>query len=500
MKFRSIVLSFAALLLMLPAPAQMPPNPTHLSSSMPADAPPKPAFTSGNFVEVQRKFDIFAWQEFVALNWPPGKPGEPGPGTIGRTPSGDNNTVWETYMASSQVFQPGAKPPAPWGTPTPIPSFCPAAPAALQGKVSKVLAMVAKGDIQDEFFEAFTLWPLFDVNGTYTRYEKRMNKVEFDKILQGSANPPAPAKPWYIPANQIPPISFPAGAYQTDQIGAIEVKAAWRQISSSQSHRFHTAWAYITYAPDPNTHLNTKCAGPYLMGLVGLHIAHKTVSSPQWVWATFEQVDNAPSAPAVGNYSYYNDPKCTFSPACANQPPTPLLGGKWDGDPTKKYKPVQVIRATPIPSDKSDPRTGINPVFQKLLRNSSPQSVWQYYELVNTQWPQFPGTVAKPTECYHNPNNFFDPINFACSGPHADQGPGPVPSALTNTTLETYFQETPGNKQAFMGSCMGCHSNGTLAPKAPNPKLYSDFSFLLGDAQPPSKEPNPPKVLRTTPK
>jgi hypothetical protein len=491
MRFRSIGLFAAALCVSLSGLAQMPPNPTTLSSTLPADAPPKPAFSFGNLAEVQRKFDIFAWQEFVALNWPPGKPGQPGPGKIGK-PNGDNSTVWETYMASSQVFQPGAAPPSAWGTPQPIPSFCPAAPAALEGKVVKVLPLIAKGNLQDEFFEAFTNSPLIDVNGKYTRYEIRMNKVEFDKILQGSAKSPAPAKPWYIPANQVAPISFPAGVYGTDQIGSLEVKSAWRQISAGQAGRYHTAWAYITYAPNANGQ-NTKCAGPLLMGLVGLHIIHKTASGPQWIWATFEQVDNAPSAPSVGNYSYYNNPKCTFSPACADQQPKAPAGG-WDGDPGKTNTPVQVIRATPIPAAKNSPTTGINPVFQKLLRSVDPRSVWQYYQLVDTQWPQRPGTVQNPNTCYHGSSN--PAVNFACDGPNPDQGPGPFPAKLANTTLETYFQQAPGNQQAYMGTCMGCHSFGTLASGAPNPTLFSDFSFLLGDAQPPSTSPNPPRQLR----
>jgi hypothetical protein len=124
MKLRNLGLFAAVLIVSLFGLAQMPPNPTTLSSSLPADAPPKPNLsTTGNFAVIQSKFDIFAWQEFVALNWPPGKPGQPGPGTIGKSASGDNSTVWESYMAASQVFQPGAAPPPPWGTTQSIPSY-----------------------------------------------------------------------------------------------------------------------------------------------------------------------------------------------------------------------------------------------------------------------------------------------------------------------------------------------------------------------------------------
>jgi hypothetical protein len=155
---------------------------------------------------------------------------------------------------------------------------------------------------------------------------------------------------------------------------------------------------------------------------------------------------------------------------------------------------VQVIRATPIPAAKNSPTTGINPVFQNLLRAVYPKSVWQYYQLLDTQWPQHPGTVANPQKCYHDTKNPSNPYNFKCNGPGIDVGPLPVPPTLANTTLETYFQQSPTIPKAFMGSCMGCHSNSQVA--APNSTLFSDFSFLLGDAQPPSSAPNPPKQLR----
>jgi hypothetical protein len=31
---------------------------------------------------------------------------------------------------------------------------------------------------------------------------------------------------------------------------------------------------------------------PQTLGLVGMHFAMRTRSSPQWIWATFEQIDN----------------------------------------------------------------------------------------------------------------------------------------------------------------------------------------------------------------
>jgi hypothetical protein len=37
------------------------------------------------------------------------------------------------------------------------------------------------------------------------------------------------------------------------------------------------------------------------LGLIGMHIAMRTRSSPQWIWATFEQIDNTRLDPTSGD-------------------------------------------------------------------------------------------------------------------------------------------------------------------------------------------------------
>ena len=39
-----------------------------------------------------------------------------------------------------------------------------------------------------------------------------------------------------------------------------------------------------------------SCGAPVEMGLVAVHLAIKTFWAPQWVWATFSNVHNAPFA------------------------------------------------------------------------------------------------------------------------------------------------------------------------------------------------------------
>jgi hypothetical protein len=84
------------------------------------------------------------------------------------------------------------------------------------------------------------------------------------------------------------------------------------------------------------------------VGLVGMHIGHKSKTSPQWIWSTFEQVDNldvdAVAHPKL-NPSFV-DPNC---PMCAvNQQPQKVKGvypriptQAWRGipDPRRQDRP-----------------------------------------------------------------------------------------------------------------------------------------------------------------
>ena len=122
--------------------------------------------------------------------------------------------------------------------------------------------------------------------------------------------------------------------------------------------------------------------------------------------------------------------------------------------------PVQVLRVTPIPDDKQQ----LNTQFQQALRMINSKNVWQYYELVDTQWPAEPGDTK-------------------------DLG-NPIPTFLANSVLETFFQGptvgkvTPKNPPH---GCINCH--GTFA-------INKDFVFQLYDAYPRSKVVKTPVGVR----
>jgi len=193
------------------------------------------------------------------------------------------------------------------------------------------------------------------------------------------------------------------------------------------------------------------------MGLVGLHIAHKTNTASQWLWSTFEHVDNAPtdadlkSGKLKAKYNYYN-PKCNAASCPPNQiPPRP-----WDPTKVSAFH-SQVVRMNlfnlPIYAQSASAR---NANARKLLLGVSPKSVWANYELISTMWPTNPGNCAAAPG---------DPLG------------APAPTFLANTTLETYLQRMPPQPNVS-SQCIECHNNATMTVPVP-----SDFTYILQRAR-----------------
>lgn len=361
----------------------------------------------------QALFDIFSWNSFIALNWS-ANPQTCEPDTSKLiTDKNPGPVVWETFSQDTDVFvAPGTKP-AEWCTPQQNEpkkfSFRKASPTFLQ-RLSLSSPMIAS-DIAEAVGGVLT-----DQNGRFVRYEKRLNHDEYQYIVTNNL--------WNKQGQQGQTIDFPSGSNSSGQTGAIEIKAAWKVLTPEEIKKgsFYTTEAIVDNdekgdpSPDPN---------PVTLGLVGLHIIHKTSTQPNWIWSTFEHVDNAPTIDTgemKKPHSFYNQ-DC-FGQYCEQNKQTatkPYKELKQDGTPINS--PVQVVRTTPLQASKE-----LNQYYQNLLEGS----VWANYELVSTQW-----TGGFPA--------------------------GAKPSVLANTTMETFIQP--------QSSCIGCHKGG------------QDFSFLLGEAK-----------------
>jgi hypothetical protein len=462
-----------------------------ISSAIPNDA----------ILTNQPTLNCFAWQEFIALNWA-ASPTQRGvadpkatPAQFG-TPSALAPKVWETYKANSEVFLPGGATPKGWNDPPPPPSCSTgsaAAMAQLRKPGTRVLSMSsAFGDFNlNETNQASGQW-LADQNGNLIWYEIKLNLDEFNTIVKSQ---------FYNATVQLTAAStgknpISGGQYQVQlpsgclsgscphngqpMAGAIELKSAWRILpDSSLNGRDLTSQAVLVGA-------NGSCSTA-TVGLVGLHIIHKTITQPQFIWATFEQVDNVPPASPATFSSSSCQCQTVIPSACMIPPPKSALfqncitkqqqGQTCTPNTPPPYNtvtagckayPIQVSRSRPISNNSSDPVVATNTAAQQLITTSNPHSVFQYYQLVDVLWS------GSAVDSYTNPPGQPGPtVPLSMSG----ATPDPVALPVANTTMETYVQSN---------TCLSCHVYANAAGSKGSMAYASDFSFLLGDAQSPS--------------
>jgi hypothetical protein len=383
---------------------------TAAASSVPVDACPR-------FGEFQSDVDSFAWNSFVALNWPANLSTCSADTTKSILDPATGPRVWETYMLDSNIFQAGGKAPAKWCDPN-------VSAKLISGERSFGTTFKAGRVHGIPGIDEAVGGVLTDQNGRFVRYEVRVNQDEYNYITLNTLFSKAGQNGKTINFPQGPNDNpSRCGSMPCGPVGAMEVKSAWKVLSPAEvsGGRF-----YMTKGIVYNDDKGTKSPGPnpVTLGLVGLHILHRTASAPNWFWSTFEQIDNTTT-------SFYNPscPNCPQNKQTAAKPYTELNA---NGTPINKG--VQLVRSTPIATtDASAPP--MTAYYQKLLSGT----VWANYQLVSTQWTT--GGAPKGT-----------------------------PAVLANTTLETYIQPT--------SSCIGCHSSATTAVNTP-----AGFSFLLGEAQ-----------------
>lgn len=424
------------------------------------DLPELPTFQQVITLEsLQCDFDVFSWNSFLALSH--GLDGAFG------DRDGDNVTTWEVWPNEGDLFRPGGAEPPEWlagdpPPPTPVPPVC----AGKGQPGDRVLTQIGKQPLLVEAsLQPFESGPLIDVHGRYARFGITMNQPFYQYVRDHGLYSRAGQQAFADGGGRV---DFPCGCAPDPsgascppggQQGAIMVKAAWKVLDTAAGDdpsRFHTTHALVV---TPATESAPESCERQLLGLVGLHIVTKTQTEPQWVWSTFEQVDNVPergTEEAAGRYNFFL-PGCTDCNAVNEPPPQP-----WD----PHLQPVransgksQVVRQIPIPQGSIE----INEAVRPLLAGT----VWQHYELISTQWPTEGPGQGEPSAA----SGWCVPLN------PVDESGAPAPAFLGNSTLETYIQ---GTVPQASSSCINCHLNATLAV---GQSSFSDFTYLLERAQ-----------------
>jgi hypothetical protein len=384
-------------------------------------------------VVANTNFDYVSWQTFVALNWP-ADPKTGSPDLSKSILSGEGPVVWETYLADSDVFvNPGNKP-AEWRGGSPGMNGL-NQDALLLGKkngVTRFFPVHSKIDPKVGTLSGIEQGggPLTDKNGRFVRYEVRINKDEYNYIIENDL--------WNKAGQAGKTINFPEGKSSYGPVGAMEIKAAWKVLGEGDDlSRFYKVQAIVFN--DEKGSL-TPGKNPVTLGLVGLHIVHKARGQGKWLWSTFEQNDNLMS------FSY---PAGKPNVQTAKQPYTEL-----DANGKPINQPVNVTRINPI----ENPATEMNAGYQKLLAGS----VWANYSLVATQWAGNLGGLPKPA---YMANSVIETYTQGTTPPSDTPVAYPAPG---------YNPFAPNSSS----SCMKCHSVATTAQNT-----NADFSFLLGTAQ-----------------
>jgi len=391
-------------------------------------------------------FDNFGWRAFIALNWPSlldenhrGMPdrkkglGDPGP------------RVWETLKSRYELFQVGTD-----GDPLPAPAWASYAGRnpcgeGFDNRVKTLASFVPYADFnQASFTLGEFLNPLVAQNRTYVRYEIRVNELEYDAIASNG---------WGMD-KKLPDETHPAKL----PVGAIAVKAAWRLLTDADTPAVRSRY-YVVKDAEVTDVAKNLAAGRVVcskadVALVGFHIAIKTRYRPQWLWSTFEHVDNVPpvgegearepdARDAGAPYSFY-DP---------SQPDRrlPLLGSpaslpvSLSNPPKADPEPMQVRRRHPIHAS----TMALNRAYWGLpgIRGT----VWEHYMLVASQWPTAPNPPGPKNDGTYFPGLTLSPDTPR--EPYQSEDPSlENKENLANTTVETYLQDAPS-------SCMACHAS-----------------------------------------
>ena len=344
-------------------------------------------------------FYDFSWRSFIALNWP-AQIGPSGRGLPDRTRAfSDTNRprVWMTWKSRYEIFQPKGAWPTPWA------SYDGQNPCG-KGFSNDVLTLHSFRAFSDFNQTPPFANPLVAQNHSYVRYEVRVNKPEFDSIVGNK---------WYI-ADNLPTSATPVPF----NIGSTAIKAAWRvlkEIDEPVRSRYYVVKKAQVFDASGKCTLQD-------VALVGFHIVTKTRERPQWIWSTFEHIDNVPGVtdepePPPNVPFSFNDGFGPFSEIHPAKPPAPISSNNASAD----LYPMQVVRKHPIHRLTME----MNIAYWNLPEIKG--TVWQNYMLVLTQWPV-------------NENGAPFPVGYF---------------NLINTTMETYLQDAV---KGHFPNCMDCHA------------------------------------------
>ena len=336
---------------------------TTISPTVPSELNPPFTKTSGGAPKATvDQAAAFAWQEFIALNWPAepqaGKPGQRDTASstcLFGDPKCTGPTVWETYRSKVEIFPGQGKPPGYTDSKTASYGYDALPQYNYLVKVSACDPKQANDPapwVNLDETDQITLDSMYagvvqsssspgNSSPKLIRFLAKADRTEYVYVAD-------PSRQWwnavpssvvsatkaYLAKNQASPPSN-STQYVSLPNGTLEIKAGWRPLNPSEikSGRFHMQT--VRFYETPKTG-GGFCYRDATWGLVALHIIQKTPSAPYFIYATFEQTDNLltsdgkPVEDADGNVIHANA-TATTPQVCLQDPkpapsPTPAMG------------------------------------------------------------------------------------------------------------------------------------------------------------------------------
>lgn len=387
----------------------------------------------------------FAWQEFIALNWPAlpqSPPGQPNtrdfPDPTKKFGDVSSSLVWHTFRAKVEIYPGNGKPPNGYTTDAgtsfgydsfpPLYYYNPTAVGTSDGQVKPLTKLDTAPFINLDENSEIGLNTMYaglapahpdPDTGQQILFMAKANRVEYTYVVQNNwysqvtrnntaTTPPIQQTIQYINQNgQSPPPN--STSYVSFPNGTIELKAAFRPLTTAEmnSGRFHT-----TYVRHYLTQNGSIVYSDNVWGLVALHIIQKTPSRSHFIYATFSQADNLVDVNGnpvedvdgrlIGNQTATPlDPDITSRNATPADPQalSPATSPRVSG--TRLYYqnlqaplPQGVISLNKRKHNISDTIIKVNQAAHTAIaaynqQNNVTGSPWPYYKLVSVQYEPY---------------------------------------------------------------------------------------------------------------
>lgn len=375
-----------------------------------------------------RRIDDFgnlAWETFKTLVWPAKMQDSNGATVRGKADPDRKLTdmtgprVFETFKTDWETYDAGQ--PLAWHRYPPLAPICKNMPLLRPG--SLVLASLHKfGNLEigtDSPPNGIT-HVLVGQNRHFVRYLTAYGEKAFNSILDHKLYDPIDLRP--------SPGDPEAGRTKMDR-GTLTIKSAWLEVTGlADPGDFFVREAWVQNPADMTCEQKK-------VALVGLHIAHKTEASPQWIWMSFEHFRNVPPFGSRGIAATFSDGQSTMPSMPPTETHTPLRS---DNIPA----PYNVERSKPIP----EAIENVNEKWRNML--SKRNSVWSNYQLVVVQWPGQPFDETRTGSGL--------PINGKYSAAPTPPCRAEAGTNLANSVIETFVQ--PHTDCYKRTTCMTCHN------------------------------------------